>query len=103
MPFAQTEDGVSLFYEEVGSGHPLLFIHEFGGDHRDWEPQMQYFAKNYRCISYSARGYPPSDVPVKLKSYSQEIAVTDALSVLDALDIRCIKFASVNYSPYFMV
>lgn len=100
MPFAQTEDGVSLFYEEVGSGHPLLFIHEFGGDHRDWEPQMQYFAKNYRCISYSARGYPPSDVPVKLKSYSQEIAVTDALSVLDALDIGAAHIVGLSMGGF---
>ena len=63
MPFATTPDNVRLHYEEAGSGTPLLFVHEFAGDHRAWEPQMRYFARRYRCITYSARGYTPSDVP----------------------------------------
>ena len=88
MPFATTKDGVKLYFEEIGKGVPILFIHEFGGDHRDWEPQMQYFGSIYRCISYSARGYPPSDVPTELADYSQELAVADAVAVLDHLTIK---------------
>ena len=52
-----------LYYEESGSGIPLIFVHEFAGDHRSWEPQMRHFSRWYHCISYGARGYPPSDVP----------------------------------------
>ena len=40
VAFATTEDGVNLYYEEVGSGVPILFIHEFAGDLRSWEPQL---------------------------------------------------------------
>src|SRR4029079_19207505 len=43
MPHAKTEDGVRLYYEEAGSGTPLIFVHEFAGDHRSWEPQMRHF------------------------------------------------------------
>ena len=34
MPHLATDDGVSLYYEEVGSGHPIVFVHEFAGDYR---------------------------------------------------------------------
>ena len=42
----------------------------------------------YRCIVYDARGYPPSDVPTDVASYTQDLAVTDALAVLDHLEIE---------------
>ena len=63
MPHATTPDGVKLRYEEAGSGTPILFVHEYSGDWRSWEPQMRFFSRRYRCITYNARGYPPSDVP----------------------------------------
>jgi pimeloyl-ACP methyl ester carboxylesterase len=87
MGFATAEDGVELYYEETGSGPPILFVHEFAGDHRSWEPQVRSFAGQYRCIVYDARGYPPSSVPTELSAYSQDLAVRDALSVLDHLGI----------------
>lgn len=83
-----TKDGVGLHVEEAGQGHPILFIHEFGGNHASWEPQMRFFARRYRCISYAARGYAPSDIPETIDAYSQRIAVKDAIAVLDALGIE---------------
>jgi pimeloyl-ACP methyl ester carboxylesterase len=87
MALVQTDDGVRLYVEEAGHGYPILFIHEFAGDHRSWRPQVQYFAPHFRCITYAARGYPPSDVPTDASSYSQQRAVADALAVLDDLGI----------------
>jgi len=83
MPAIETDDGVRLHAEETGQGEPLLFIHEFAGDHRSWEPQVRYFSGAYRCLTYAARGYPPSDVPTDPAAYSQARAVADALAVLD--------------------
>ena len=83
----RTDDGVSLHVESTGRGAPLLFIHEFAGDHRSWEPQVRYFSAAFRCITYAARGYPPSDVPTDPAAYSQQRAVADAVAVLDGLDI----------------
>ncbi|TNC10331.1 alpha/beta hydrolase [Methylobacterium terricola] len=82
-----TTDGVALHVEEAGTGTPILFIHEFGGNHASWEPQLQYFSRRHRCITYAARGYPPSDVPESLDAYSQGIAAADAVAVLDGLGI----------------
>ena len=87
MAWATSPDGVRLHVEETGSGTPILFIHEFSGDSRSWEPQVRAFGRRYHCVTYNARGYPPSDVPRSESSYSQDIAVADALAVLDALEI----------------
>lgn len=83
MPHATAADGVKLYYEETGAGTPVIFVHEFAGDMRAWEPQMRHFGRRYRCISFNARGYPPSDVP-PAGAYSQDLARDDILAVLDA-------------------
>jgi len=87
MPRIVTDDGVTLHAEETGEGEPLLFIHEFAGDHRSWEPQVRFFSAAYRCVTYAARGYPPSQVPADPGAYSQARAVADAIAVLDGLGI----------------
>ena len=87
MPYATTDDGVKLYYEVTGAGAPVIFVHEFAADHRSWEAQMRHFGQRYRCITYGARGYPPSDVPEKPSSYSQVRATDDILAVLDHLKI----------------
>ena len=84
MPYATTDDGVRLYYEETGSGRPVIFVHEFAGDLRSWEPQMRHFGKRYRAVAYNARGFPPSDVPEQPSSYSQARAADDILAVLEA-------------------
>jgi len=87
MPNITTDDGVGLYYEEAGSGTPVVFVHEFAGDIEAWEPQLRHFARRYRCIAYNARGYPPSDVPDGVERYSQDRAREDIRCVMDALKI----------------
>lgn len=82
-----TDDGVKLHYEEAGSGTPIVFVHEFAGDGRSWEPQMRHFSRRYRAIAYNARGYPPSGVPESTESYSQARARDDIRCVLDGLGL----------------
>jgi pimeloyl-ACP methyl ester carboxylesterase len=76
-----------LHYEECGSGVPVIFVHEFAGDHRAWEAQMRHFGQRYRAITYAARGYPPSDVPAEVGRYSQARAADDIGAVLDHLGV----------------
>jgi pimeloyl-ACP methyl ester carboxylesterase len=87
MPYATTDDDVRLYYEEAGEGDPLVFVHEFAGDHRSWEPQVRWFSRRYRCVVYAARGYPPSDVPADPAAYSQARAADDVVAVMDALGV----------------
>lgn len=88
MAFAQTTDNYRIHFEEAGTGTPIVFVHEFAGDWRAWEPQMRHFSRRHRCITYSARGYPPSDIPNDVAAYSQAQAVQDILSVMDAAKIE---------------
>ena len=87
MPYA-TSEAVKLYYEEAGSGTPILFVHEFSGDLRSWEAQIQHFSRRYRCVAFNARGYPPSDVPASVSRYSTRLAVDDMVVVLRHLGIR---------------
>src|SRR6516165_10728978 len=87
MPHLTTDDKIKLHYEEVGTGIPIVLVHEFAGDTRSYELQLRYFGQRYRCIAFNARGYPPSDVPANGELYSQERARDDIRAVLDALQI----------------
>ncbi len=88
MPYLTTKDGIKLYYEEAGTGVPVVFVHEYAGDYRSWEPQMRFFSRQYRCVTFSVRGYPPSDVPTRDEDYSQAIARDDVIAVMDHLGIE---------------
>jgi pimeloyl-ACP methyl ester carboxylesterase len=99
MPTAQV-NGVSLFYEDVGEGTPLVFVHEFAGEARSWHLQVRFFARRYRTITYNARGYPPSDVPEDPNAYSQDQAADDIRGLLDALGIRKAHICGLSMGGY---
>jgi 3-oxoadipate enol-lactonase len=100
MPYATTPDNVRLYYEEVGQGTPILFVHEFASDHRGWEPQMREFGKRHRCITYSARGYMPSDVPADPDVYSYHHVMRDAVALLDHLRIDAAHLIGLSMGGY---
>ena len=87
MPKIKMNDGTNLYYEEAGTGTPVVFVHEFAGDYRTWESQVRYFSRLHRCVTYSQRGYPPSDVPTDPDRYGQDIARGDVIALMDALGI----------------
>jgi pimeloyl-ACP methyl ester carboxylesterase len=87
MPYLQSA-GARLYYEEAGTGTPIVFVHEFSGDLWSWEKQIQHFSRRYRCIAFNARGYPPSDVPASLSRYSHKHAVDDVAVVMRHLGVR---------------
>ena len=86
MPHAQSQ-GARLYYEETGSGPPIVFVHEFAADCRAWETQVRWFSRQYRCVTYNARGYPPSDVPEDGAGYGYVQQVEDIAAVMRHLRI----------------
>ena len=100
MPHAVAPDNVRLYFEEAGSGTPILFLHEFAADHTNWEPQMRYFSRGHRCIAFSARGYAPSEVPTLAEVYSFRHFYNDALAVLDHLEIEKAHFVGLSMGSY---
>ena len=89
-------NGVDLHYEETGQGYPLVWSHEFGGDHRSWEPQVRYFSRRYRVVTYDHRGYAPSSVPKEATAYSQDILVEDLHQLLRHLGLRQVHLAGCS-------
>lgn len=84
MPEAKAADGTTLYYESQGSGPAIVFVHELAGTCHSFDLQVAALKGRYRCITFNARGYPPSAVPVAVESYSQDIAAEDIGAVLDA-------------------
>ncbi len=95
-----TSDGVELHTESAGRGSAILFVHEYAGDHRSWEPQVRRFSRSHRCITYAARGYPPSGVPADSGAYSQHHAVDDAVAVLDGLGVEAADIVGISMGGF---
>lgn len=95
MPLAPV-NGINIYYEEHGSGFPLVFSHEFAGDYRSWKQQVNFFARRYRVITYNARGYPPSDVPTSIDDYTQAQSIDDLKGLLDHLGIDLAHIAGLS-------
>lgn len=89
-------NGVNIYYEVTGEGFPLVFCHEFAGSHESWQGQVEFFSERYKVITYNARGYPPSDVPQDLGSYSQDIAIEDLRQLLVHLGIEQAHVAGLS-------
>lgn len=99
MGFVRSGD-VQLYLEETGEGFPIVFVHEYASDHRQWEAQIRWFSRSHRCVTYNARGYPPSDVPDDPDAYGWERAVEDLLAVLDGLDLRAAHLVGLSMGGY---
>lgn len=99
MPFIDS-DGVRLYAEETGTGTPLVFVHEFAADYRAWEAQVRRFSRDYRCITYNARGYPPSDVPADGGAYGYEHHRDDLKAILDGFGIDDAHIIGLSMGAY---
>ncbi len=99
MPYVDA-NGTKLYVEEHGEGHPLIFVHEFGHDIRQWEAQVRYFSRSYRCIAYNARGYPPSDVPEDAALYGWEFSVDDIVAIMQGLAIERAHVVGLSMGGY---
>ena len=86
MPHASI-NGIDIYYEVHGTGDTIIFCHEFAGDIRSWDLQVNYFSKNFQVLTYCARGYPPTSVPEDPESYSQDLAIDDLKCLMDFLKI----------------
>lgn len=79
-------NGTRLYYEVIGKGPALVFLHSFGCDRRLWDAQAEYFAQSHRVVRYDARGYGKSDVPSGAPyAHGEDLrALLDHLGIPDA-------------------
>ena len=65
MPHANSA-GVKIYFEDSGAppatpSIPILFLHEYMGDHRSWQDQVRHFARGWRCICLLYTSPSPRD------------------------------------------
>ena len=82
-----SSEGLPLFFEDTGTGTPIIFVHEFGGDYRSWDLQVRALSSEFRCITYSARGFHPSAIPIERSQYGQAQSTADLLALMDHLGL----------------
>lgn len=102
MNWAVSSDGVRIAWDAAGqarSGQPLVFLHEFAGNQASWSGQLAKFADRRPCITFSARGYPPSEVP-SADRYSQELAVQDVRAVIEAAGLSVAHLIGASMGGY---
>lgn len=99
MPHVES-NGARLYVQQTGEGYPIVFAHELGADHREWETQVRHFSRAFRCITYNARGYPPSDVPDDPQLYGWEFAVDDIAAVMRGLGVERAHIVGLSMGGY---
>ncbi|MFZ5979117.1 MAG: alpha/beta fold hydrolase, partial [Candidatus Zixiibacteriota bacterium] len=83
-----------MYYEEYGTGEPVVFLHGFTLDHRMWTPQIEFFRPYYRLLIPDARGHGRSDAPAT--GYGRRDRVEDLKRFADKLKID--RFHAVGLS-----
>src|SRR5271155_5414484 len=84
MPFAENE-GVKIYWEELGEGAPLLLIMGLGWASYLWHRTRPVVAQRYRTITLDNRGVGRSDAPAG--PYPIPVMASDAAAVLDAAGV----------------
>lgn len=78
--------GGEIYYEEAGSGHPVIFVSGLGGVARSWQPQVAAFSARYRVITYDQRGTGASDKIQRKFSVGQ--MAEEVTGLMDVLGIE---------------
>jgi pimeloyl-ACP methyl ester carboxylesterase len=85
MPLARL-NGISINYKVEGQGEPLVMIMGFTANRSSWMPQIPFFKKYYRVITFDNRGVGKSDKPPG--PYSTKMMADDTVRLMDLLGIE---------------
>jgi non-heme chloroperoxidase len=89
MGLVAVENGVNLYYEDYGSGEPIVFIHGGGTSHEMWEQQVYALTDEFRTVVYDQRAHGQSDKPGH--GYTFERLADDLEALLQHCEIsRCL-------------
>jgi pimeloyl-ACP methyl ester carboxylesterase len=77
---------IALYFQEVGKGDSLLFIHGIAGAANTWDEHVLDLGKEFRCVAYDRRGHTRSSLGSIVPS-SVEVHTGDAVEVVAALGL----------------
>lgn len=87
VPNVSLSTGISMFYQTVGEGEPIVLIMGTGADHTPWDATAQAYAANFRVITFDQRGTGRTDRPEDPGSYSARGMADDVAALLDCLGV----------------
>lgn len=93
MPYFENQ-GARLYYEESGQGKPLIFLHGFGLDLRQWKQQVQRFSGQYKTIALDARGHGKSTLPPG--RVAPTVFWQDVVALMDHLQIATASICGLS-------
>lgn len=87
MSFLETVDGTGLYFEDYGSGQPVVFVHGWPLSGAMWDYQIVPLTRcGFRCVTYDRRGFGRSDKPDG--AYDYATLGQDLAELIDELDLR---------------
>jgi pimeloyl-ACP methyl ester carboxylesterase len=91
-------NGLTIYYEEQGTGHPLILLHGGTLTHTCWRNQAPTWARHFRVISPDSRGHGRTDNPSGLFSY--DLMADDMLAFIETLDLQKPVICGVSDGAY---
>jgi 3-oxoadipate enol-lactonase len=89
--------GLTLAYDEAGTGAALLFIHGWPHDRTLWAAQLSGLPTRARCLAPDLRGFGQSSVAAP---YSMDRYADDLAALLDALDVEAAVVCGLSLGGY---
>ena len=93
-------NGITIAYNDQGTGLPIVFLHAFPFNRRMWEPQMTGLSDRYRIITLDLRGHGESDAP--LWHYTLDQFADDVKGLLDHLNIQQAVLVGLSMGGYLL-
>jgi pimeloyl-ACP methyl ester carboxylesterase len=91
----ETSSNIELYYEDHGSGTPVVLIHGYPLSGASWEKQVAALLNaGYRVITYDRRGFGKSSQPTS--GYNYDTFAEDLHEVINHLKLR--EFCLVGFS-----
>jgi pimeloyl-ACP methyl ester carboxylesterase len=94
VPSVELSPDVTLHYELVGGGPPLVLLYGAGGDHTCWAPQIKGLADRHTLILPDLRGTGATTAPVdgwSIATYAEDVS-----ALIDHLELEAVDVAGMS-------
>lgn len=93
-------NGVTIYYEDHGTGLPVLLTHGYSATSEMWSGQVEALRDRYRVITWDMRGHGKSDSPEDPGQYSEAATVDDMAAVLGACGVDRAVIGGLSLGGY---
>ncbi|MDX9731418.1 MAG: alpha/beta hydrolase [Bdellovibrionales bacterium] len=99
----QSYDGTSIYYEDRGSGRPIILCYGLACLMNHWTHQIRYFSQNYRVIAFDYRGHHNSGTPTDPTELSVDALMKDIKGLVDHLELTNASFWGHSYGVQLLL